>query len=160
MQTFLPYPDFQKSVQSLDWRRLGKQRVEAYQLLRTLHIGTKGWQNHPACLMWTGYENALAAYMNCCIKEWIRRGYKNTMLLCLVDNYKLPPWFGQEDFHSSHRSNLLRKDEEFYRQFGWLEDSEKPYLWPMVHQKVIQFRIIHKKKPPQVSFETPLSKAS
>ena len=33
MQTFLPYPDFVKSAQCLDYRRLGKQRVEAKQIL-------------------------------------------------------------------------------------------------------------------------------
>lgn len=36
MQTFLPYPDFKKSLQALDYRRLGKQRVEAYQIIRFL----------------------------------------------------------------------------------------------------------------------------
>lgn len=29
MQTFLPYPDFKKSAQCLDYRRLGKQRVDS-----------------------------------------------------------------------------------------------------------------------------------
>lgn len=34
MQTFLCYPDFNKSAQVLDYRRLGKQRVEAWQILQ------------------------------------------------------------------------------------------------------------------------------
>ena len=33
MQVFLPYPDFKKSLESLDDKRLGKQRVETYQLI-------------------------------------------------------------------------------------------------------------------------------
>jgi len=33
MQTFLPYPDFLQSLQSLDNKRLGKQRVETFQIL-------------------------------------------------------------------------------------------------------------------------------
>ena len=33
MITFLPYPDFQKSAQVLDRQRLGKQRLEAKQIL-------------------------------------------------------------------------------------------------------------------------------
>jgi len=44
MQTFLPYKDFVKSVRCLDNKRLGKQRVEAYQILLTLqnlHCGYK-----------------------------------------------------------------------------------------------------------------------
>ena len=36
MQTFLPYPDFAASAAALDDRRLGKQRVEALQVLRAL----------------------------------------------------------------------------------------------------------------------------
>jgi len=34
MQTFLPYADFKESAQCLDYRRLGKQRVEAKQIHR------------------------------------------------------------------------------------------------------------------------------
>ena len=36
MQTFLPYPSFDASAKVLDYRRLGKQRVEAYQILNTI----------------------------------------------------------------------------------------------------------------------------
>jgi len=130
MQTFLPYPSFEKTVACLDWRRLGKQRVEAYQILNVLRGQSTGWANHPAIKMWRGYEDALAVYMNCCISEWIRRGYNNNMKLELVENYDLPEWVGWEDFHSSHRSNLLRKDFIYYSQFGWDEPNDLPYVWP------------------------------
>ena len=79
MQTFLPYPDFRKSAQSLDNKRLGKQRVEAYQIWRVLKGFTKGWRRHPAVLMWEGYTCFLAMYCNACIDEWVLRGYKNNM---------------------------------------------------------------------------------
>jgi hypothetical protein len=36
MQTFLPYPDFRESLQVLDNKRLGKQRVEAYQIISAI----------------------------------------------------------------------------------------------------------------------------
>ena len=36
MQTFLPYRNFRKSLQSLDDKRLGKQRVETFQILNNL----------------------------------------------------------------------------------------------------------------------------
>ena len=35
MQTFLPYPDMIKSAKALDYKRLGKQRVEAKQIIFT-----------------------------------------------------------------------------------------------------------------------------
>jgi hypothetical protein len=41
MQTFLPYPNFKKSLQILDYRRLGKQRVEAYQIIRILKAASQ-----------------------------------------------------------------------------------------------------------------------
>jgi hypothetical protein len=61
MQTFLPYKDFKKSAKVLDNKRLGKQRVEAFQILNILlgRTKTKGWRNHPAVLMWKGHSNAL-----------------------------------------------------------------------------------------------------
>lgn len=111
MQTFLPYASFKRSAEALDYRRLGKQRVEAYQILRTLYGCEKaGWANHPAVKMWRGYEGALTAYYNCCIQEWICRGYKNNMRRCFIaaDDVKLPPWFGGK-IHASHREALTYK---------------------------------------------------
>ena len=35
MQTFMPYPDYSESARCLDRQRLGKQRVEAFQILRS-----------------------------------------------------------------------------------------------------------------------------
>ena len=129
MQTFLPLPDFDESAIILDYRRLGNQRLEARQLLTSLLNGS-GWSHHPAAKMWKGYELALAEYGNIMILEWIDRGYRNTMDLIDVDDYVLPPWFGDERVHSSHRSNLLRKDYNYYSQFGWSEGPDLPYHWP------------------------------
>lgn len=136
MQTFLPYPDFKKSAQCLDYKRLGKQRVEAYQILRIV-TGERtegGWIGHPAVLMWKGYPNALKLYLRACIEEWITRGYNNTMEIPKVDNekdVKMPLWFGDEKLHASHRSNLLRKDPFYYENFGWTEGPGLPYVWPV-----------------------------
>jgi hypothetical protein len=131
VQTFLPYPDFQKSASVLDYRRLGKQRVEAFQILKTLETGRKGWANHPAVQMWKGYNVALGVYMNAMIREWIKRGYKNTMLFAeILAVPRMPPWLGNEQLHSSHRSNLLRKDFSWYSQFNWPEPANLAYVWP------------------------------
>jgi hypothetical protein len=133
MQTFLPYADFRKTVKCLDYRRLGKQRVEAYQILKILNGETNRWVNHPAVLMWRGYENALGLYMNHCILEWVNRGYNNNMRYSKIvaSDIVLPSWFGDENFHASHRSNLLRKNFEYYSQFGWNETPELEYIWPV-----------------------------
>lgn len=131
MQTFLPVASFEESAKILDYKRLGKQRVEAMQILKALRGETKGWVNHPATRMWRGYEPALAAYMDTCIAEWIERGFNNTMKLSGVKEYTLPPWFGDEKLHASHRSNLLRKDDVFYSRYGWIETPDLPYVWPV-----------------------------
>jgi hypothetical protein len=129
MQTFLPYPDFKKSLRSLDYRRLGKQRVEACQIIRAIKYGG-GWRNHPAVKMWHGHINALKLYHNLCIDEWISRGYKNRMpKMKISGRVSYPSWLGKNNFHAAHRSNLLRKDQAYYNQFGWTEPPDLPYLW-------------------------------
>jgi hypothetical protein len=132
MQTFLPYQDFKKSFKVLDWRRLGKQRVEAHQILNVLleRTDTKGWRNHPITRMWDGYEPALQHYFNLCVEEWMERGYNNTMKFePITEEIIYPHWLGDFEFHSSHRANLLRKDYEYYSQFGWKDNSTNPYTW-------------------------------
>lgn len=140
MQTFVPYDDFAQSAQSLDYRRLGKQRVEVLQILQTLtplESGRKthGWRNHPATKMWQNNINGLAAYGVAICNEWILRGYKDTCLAKIrasfaPDATDLPFWWGNEAVHASHRANLLRKDADFYGQYGWTEDPSLPYVWP------------------------------
>jgi hypothetical protein len=136
MQTFLPYPDFVTSAKLLDYRRLGKQRLEAKQLINSIEKlktdpnAKVGWANHPARQMWVGYEEALKLYHNCMVQEWINRGYNNTMAMYVVDydNLKFPPWLGNPKLHASHRANLIRKDPVYYSQ--WTEDPTMEYYWP------------------------------
>lgn len=136
MQTFLPYADFKRSAKCLDYKRLGKQRVEAMQIY-VMVSGQRtegGWINHPATNMWRGYPEALGLYLNACIDEWISRGYSNSIEKIKIDNekeVKMPPWLGDERVHASHRSNLLRKDAYYYDQFGWVEGPGLPYFWPV-----------------------------
>ena len=134
MQTFLPYPDFEKTFKCLDYRRLGKQRVEAMQIYNIIsgRSNKKGWVNHPAVKMWRGYHNALSLYHNACIKEWISRGYNNNMgLIELEEEVIYPNWLGNNNFHSTHRQTLLCKNFEWYSQFGWNEEPKYEYFWPV-----------------------------
>tara|TARA_R100000963_G_C4625321_1_gene91702 strand:+ start:320 stop:571 length:252 start_codon:yes stop_codon:yes gene_type:complete len=82
--------------------------------------------------MWRGYEVALGWYKDLCIEEWIRRGYKNTMQTeSYVGAIVMPKWLGREDIHASHRSNLLKKDPDFYGVLGWTEPHDLEYVWPV-----------------------------
>ena len=145
MQTLLPYPNYIRSVQSLDMKRLGKQRVEAMQIIKILenYDQSVGWKNHPAVKMWVGYINSLKYYTNCCIDEWIKRGYKNTITKYNVDHQNEDPWYiGNADFHRAMRARLIEKNEEFYLpKFPDDKNFNKgKYFWP--DNKTKTFRII------------------
>ena len=145
IQTFLPYPEFDLSMAALDTPRLGKQRVETLQVMRALTIAGYGWQNHPVVRMWRGYRPALMAYQDATCDEWEARGHVDTCRLkTLIDleavtedaaayragTYDLPPWFGSEEVHRSHRSNLLRKDPVHYAEMAHDVPADLPYVWP------------------------------
>lgn len=135
MQTFLPYPSFQQTATCLDYRRLGKQRSECKQILNALRHGG-GWSNHPAVKMWRGHERTLCLYAIVICLEWRQRGYKDQQLEWFINrvldtpNGEDPPWLGDDAFHASHRSNLLRKKPDHYEQFSWDESPDLPYVWP------------------------------
>jgi hypothetical protein len=139
MQTFLPLPDFAASARVLDTRRLGKQRIEAWQILATLSGASSGWANHPAVRMWRATPYALALYGTVICDEWRARGHEDAMrprfdaILAThfaAGGFCLPRWFGDDAFHAAHRCNLLRKDAAWYGQFGWGEPPDLPYFWP------------------------------
>ena len=140
MQTFLAYDCFGMSARVLDNKRLGKQRVEVLQILHALKGQSKGWQNHPATRMWRGHELRLCTYGMIVCQEWIGRGFKDTCrekILKIAESCPFtrdswtPEWLGDDDFHASHRSNLLRKDPEWYSQFNWTEGPDYAYVWPV-----------------------------
>ena len=108
------------------------------QLLNVLsNPEAKGWRNHPATKMWRGYERALCRYTLVICEQWSSRGFKDTVaenIIARIDLFPdtgMPPWLGDPAFHASHRSNLLRKDPEFYSQFGWQEPGDLEYVWPV-----------------------------
>ncbi|GAA2299368.1 MSMEG_6728 family protein [Streptomyces kunmingensis] len=149
MQTFLPYPDFTQSAAVLDQPRLGKQRVEALQVLRGLTVPDYGWRHHPAVRMWIGYEEALVRYGLDMCAVWVAEGRADTCATTLVtdftrhrpgapvraqeqlaDDGELPPWLGDPAFHRSHQSALVRKAPEFYATFFPDVPDDLPYFWP------------------------------
>lgn len=127
--------------ETLDRKRLNKQKVEANQILKASLGLTKGWVNHPAVLMWKGYSNALKYYFNEITKACIRRGFKNNMPLyefteeqlnnieyqsiqdylqngipieASQDKIIFPWWFQWKPLIYSHQASLLRKFPEYY----------------------------------------------
>lgn len=140
IQTFLPYKSFESSARVLDRARLGKQRVEALQIMKALVLEV-GWVNHPATRMWSGHLDHLLTYQQAICGEWARRGYKDSCLEKTTNLFNssryastisdAPSWLGLKKFHSPHRGNLLRKDPEYYGRFGWKELPMEGYFWPV-----------------------------
>lgn len=154
MMTFRPYADHNRSAKVLDYRRLGKQRVEAYQIMSAMMAGitgeNAGWAHHPIVLMWAGKDNPyldhacgqmhledLIKYYYAMATEWERRGYRHAM------NYKVIPFqlmtsrfVGTLHYLADHplpwtpekelqhKHILLRKDPEWYGQF-WRARSNR-----------------------------------
>nr|KJR73570.1 MAG: pyrimidine dimer DNA glycosylase [Thermoproteus sp. AZ2] len=92
MQVFRPYIDWKRSAAVLDNKRLGKQRVEAKQVLLAilrkaglLRDGRRGWLNHPIVLMYFNggrpYIEDLVGFFNAVVDEWRRRGFANSISL-------------------------------------------------------------------------------
>ena len=157
MMTFTPYADFEKSMRTLDTKRLGKQRVEVIQIVRALTVPGYAWSSHPAVLMWKGYEEALGRYGLTACEIWTERGFGDSCAATITadlrtagiaeirsyDDLKaadaLPPWLFDEALQLSHRSSLLRKDPEHY---GPLFPPDTPqdldYLWPIRSPAVIE----------------------
>lgn len=151
MQTFLPVPSFVQSMEFLDVSRLGKQRIEAAQIIEiltnkpVLPINLSSlvpfdrtnatWARHPAVKMWSGHEEWLKLYLACSIGEWVSRGYRNNIVVPKYDakSQPRPEWLGYERFHRSHRSNLIRKDAIRYRQYWPEEEANLPYYWPTLN---------------------------
>jgi hypothetical protein len=133
MQTFLPYTDFTKVAQTLDSKRLNKQILEGYQILKALSNDNPKttWRNHPASKMWQGHEFALFDYIFAMVDEANLRGIKTDKnvanLRALRDEVSWkwgvsrPNWFSDFDIISrvvtTHRANLFRKDPVIYAEF-------------------------------------------
>jgi hypothetical protein len=148
MQTFLPYPDFERSARALDVKRLGKQRVECIQVLRGLTRSDYGWRHHPAVLMWKGFEEALGRYAFTMCEVWGERGFGDTCAATIAADLReadvsvvrrqpelaaagaLPPWLGDPAFHRSHQSSLVRKDPAHYRPLFPDVPDDLEYVWP------------------------------
>lgn len=135
VNTFLPFPDFPTCASVLDDKRLYKQIVECKQILSILNGEKEGYKNHPAVLMWKGYEQALRYYQWCMFREWGYRRYKFNLMCNFpfrLDELELPSFIGVETFHKSHRLNLLWKEHDHYKTY-FTEKTPKtkpPYWWP------------------------------
>lgn len=107
----------------------------------------RGYQAHPASVMWVGHTRALAAYLLDHVEEWCARGYAAPVT---VADYELaldpagpsggtspepPPWWGRSPLHWQHARSLVARAAgvEHYAEtlpgVPWIPWDE-PFLWP------------------------------
>jgi hypothetical protein len=159
VNTFITSNSLEECAKNLDYRRLGKQRVECLEIINSIENPTKGWKNHPVSIMWKDHVDALKLYCNYMINEWIVRKFSNNMVYyffgeeifdvnCIFFDIKtkkyekvpknskytifFPKWFKWKEFQLSHQASLLRKDYNFYiKKFELNEDFlNSGYIWP------------------------------
>lgn len=144
MQTFLPHFSIYETAKQLDSKRLNKQILESYQILKVLSGAspTGGWRNHPAVLMWKTHEYALRSYAYTMIGEANLRGIKvdknKENLELLEEQYSdrwgtdLPSWMSNNDtimrITTTHKVSLFNKDPMYYMKYQHAVNS--PYNTP------------------------------
>jgi hypothetical protein len=99
--------------------------------------------------MWSGYEEALVRYGLEVCRVWREQGHQDSCAASLVAGYaaarpgaqvrdqpalaaagELPPWLGDDAFHRSHQSALVRKDPGTYAALFPGVPDDLPYVWP------------------------------
>lgn len=133
MQTFFPFSNFQDSAEVLDNKRLNKQILECYQILKVLSNKDPkaAWRNHPAVLMWKGHEGRLYQYTMAMVDEANYRGIKTDKNVANLqelfnkfsEDWSFEPteWEGNDSqlyrVMWTHRANLFTKDSMYYAEF-------------------------------------------
>ena len=141
MQTFMTHNNYVESAKALDNKRLGKQRIEAFQIYKALrgdYNETGAWVNHPATVMWRGNEYELALYGLTISVEFYERGFDGYSMMQTFteicnelqqgNTSSYPWWVNNELLRLTHQSNLNRKDENYYK---FNVPNNVPYVWPL-----------------------------
>ena len=160
MQTFLPSSNFATAAHMLDSKRLNKQILEGYQILKILSGASPSgaWRNHPAVLMWEGSESELYRYGMTAIVLAEMRGIKTDKNRANMDALSrsraslmwednTPLWASSPSIikrvNATHKANLYRKDPVYYAKYSSSVDNKlnKPccdrcqYFWVTHEEK-------------------------
>lgn len=174
VNTFLAHPDYVINAKLLDSRRLNKQITEATQIYNTCrkiytHLSDTtypsvwdlyaqardvvkehkiAWGNHPAVIMWLGYEDSLCEYIAACYNEWTTNRRRKDNTLCQYKNKPPEPrgepckpwWLYRTNLMLSHRVALINKERDrgepaWYVKIKLFLDADatgrhREYVWP------------------------------
>lgn len=151
MQIFIPFPCVRKSLKSLDYKRLGKQRLEAWQIIRIIRGETTGYQKHPIISTYRKYLPAVIDYYNKCLEEWENRGYQNDKLqpIKLDSEPERPPFWDYKEFTDRHQAILRAKDPLFYTvEKGFLAEPKESCFY-IIDEEMVDYALPENRKSPK-----------
>lgn len=152
MNTWLPDSDFIRSAEILDTKRLDRQRADVLNILKACcEPKPEQQREHPAITMWRGSEQVLIQYGAAICLEWRSRGNSDTLLAKILPYSEFfsegdiqPEWLGDNPFHTSHQSYLMRLMPSWYSQFFTVRD-DLPLIWPRQEPKISEERLEREK---------------
>jgi hypothetical protein len=144
----MPYSSFSETAKSLDYRRLGKQRVETKQILQCLlGQGSQGWSNHPIVEAWRGFEEGLTVYGLYICGEWRDRGYEDSLfgyfqaqrLILRAGGRHMtvfPSWTKNPEVNTAYQRVLTWKEPEHYEEvFDRVQLTDPEFPWELLKRK-------------------------
>lgn len=91
-----------------------------------------GYVYHTIIPMWFHYVPALIYYLKIHVNEFTNRGGTNRVDIPLESVVIYPPWCNDPDFLVRHRSNLIRKSNDWYGPIFPGISADMSYFWPYV----------------------------
>lgn len=126
------------TAMALDNKRLNKQIIECGQILDALD-GAKAWSNHPCVLQYRGCEFWLRCYKRV-LEEVQKSG--GASIRSKYFNYRaietIPDWHTQE-YYDQMKRRLYTKDNEYYKQWANLGESDINWYWSPTENKFIKY---------------------
>lgn len=150
MQTFLCYPDFEKSASVLDSTRLNKQLIECFQIYQVLTGYKTGWANHPCVSMWKSHVSSFTCYAyyiaNECNFREIKNKYIEYFLYVGSPKGLIPSWINN-DFCKRHQSALLFKTGLKAMVYDFSLLYETPVVQVNLTAEFLEFNSTHSALP-------------
>jgi hypothetical protein len=128
-----------ETAKALDSRRLNKQIIECRQIIDAIQGTGKGWFNHPVVKMYEDHTNWLRCYM-WCLEEYQNKK-SDALMLMHYNNYceENKPAFFNDDFFTQMKRRLYTKDNEYYKQWADLGESDINWYWSPTENKFIKY---------------------
>lgn len=146
MQVFITGSPYE-TAQALDPKRLNKQILECRQIIKAIKGVSPSWANHPCTNMYR--EHLLWLRFYCVVLDTYKHGYYDMSQVLSEEADKYRPLFHTEDFFNQMKRRLYTKDNEHYRP--WASLGESDVNWYHVNGEWLYYRNGKRIVEPQIS---------